>query len=416
METKPLILIVDNNHNEAENLITILEKKYETIAVYNVKDALSIFESLHMKIRIVLLNINIGDGGGVDLLKSMKKRSLLPEIVVFSDYEDIQQSVEAIKEGAYDFLITPFDDKSLLITLEKVFENLDIDGKLEEFTRKGFLDQISDLDIDKRLIVANKLILKRRLEGKAVTQEEIFTIFSPKDKQKSFIFNQIKEILNKEAIEEDRGSEKPTVLIIEDDDDTRRNLEKLLKGNYDIHLAATSTEALTLLEEIKAIDVVLLDVYLQDTTGIDLLPKIKKIRDDVEVIIMTAYREISVVVQTLKEGACDYISKPFLKVDILTTIGKALQRKYVQNVLPKIRRKLIERIPDSKKMAILSELYKIRKREEKLLRMGDIYAFFPELKQVQIPEDFVLPNHITDGGIVEFVEKMKSSIQMSAAG
>ena len=155
---------------------------------------------------------------------------------------------------------------------------------------------------------------------------------------------------------------------------------------------------------------ILLDIYLPDITGIDLLPTIKILSPHSEVIIMTAYKEIQIAITSLRNGAADYINKPFLKVDLLTTISKTLQKKYIQTVIPEIRKDLIKSLPASKRINLLNERQTLLKHQNKLLSMGEIYEYFPELKASNIAEDFLLPNQLTDQGIDQFIEKMKENI------
>lgn len=400
-KVKPLILIIDHNIKETEALSDFLSEQYEVMSVDNEQDALYIFESLQMKVRIVLLNMNTHNLDGLELIGKMREISTLPEIIAFSDYEDIGSCVDAMKDGAYDYMIKPFDRKGLLITIERVLENIDMERKFETFTRDSYLDDLVDKELDPA--ETKRLMHESHLKGETISQEKLISLFSDKKDETA------------ENTTEEAPQKKPQILIIEDEDDARLNLKIFLRDKYDAFLAENGAKAMEFINDDNfQPDIVLLDIYLPDTTGLELLPIIKEKKPTTDVIIMTAYREIHVAVKTLREGAADYINKPFLKIDLLSTIAKVLQKKYIKNIIPELREKLIHKLPHDRKIALLTERYNILKRQNKLLRMGEVYTFFPELKSSNIAEDFLLPNQLTEKGVSAFIEKLSSSSKPAA--
>ena len=397
--SKPLIVIIDDNAQEAEALSKFLSETYEIVSVENEQDALYIFESLQMKIRIVLLNMNTFKIDTLQLMSKMKEINSMPEIIAFADYEEINCCVEAMKEGAYDYMIKPFDKNGLLITIENVLENMDMESKFEEHTRSNYM---SDIDNDNfSLSEIKKLLHKKHLEGETLSQEELLKLISEKNNIDIHT-------------EETKEKEKPKILIVEDEEDARINLKIFLKKKYDPYLAKDGETALNYINDSKfKPDIILLDIYLPDTTGLELLPEIKAKKPNSDVIIMTAYREIHVAVKTLREGASDYINKPFLKIDLLSTIAKVLQKRYISNVIPELREKIIHKLPYERKITLLSERYKILKHQNKLLRMSEVYSFFPELKESNIAEDFLLPTQLTEKGIDKFIEKLSTTTKVT---
>ena len=117
-----------------------------------------------------------------------------------------------------------------------------------------------------------------------------------------------------------------TVLIVDDDLMIRSFCEDLLIANgYKTVTAKNPEECLEKLKD-ESIDIILLDVMLPGRTGLDLLPIIKKVHPEVEVIIMTAFATLENAIEAIKKGAYDYITKPF-KIDKLElTLERALEK------------------------------------------------------------------------------------------
>ncbi len=117
----------------------------------------------------------------------------------------------------------------------------------------------------------------------------------------------------------------PNILIIEDDAAFCQMLQKFLtKHDYTVHTSFTAPDAKAKFLETK-FDVVLTDLRLPDSDGISLLSDFKKINPATQVILMTGYAEVGTAVHAMKNGAYDYISKPFTPDAIVKVIENALR-------------------------------------------------------------------------------------------
>jgi two-component system response regulator HydG len=116
----------------------------------------------------------------------------------------------------------------------------------------------------------------------------------------------------------------PNILIIEDDAAFCQMLQKfLIKHSYSVEISFTAPEAKSKLQQ-NDFDLVLTDLRLPDYDGIQLLRDIKALNSSIQVILMTGYAEVGTAVKAMKEGAFDYIAKPFTPDDIVQVIQKAL--------------------------------------------------------------------------------------------
>ncbi|UBZ07836.1 sigma-54 dependent transcriptional regulator [Salegentibacter mishustinae] len=120
------------------------------------------------------------------------------------------------------------------------------------------------------------------------------------------------------------------ILIVEDDVPFGTMLKTfLIKRDYEVELVFSGAEAFKKLKE-DSFNLILSDVRLPDTSGLDILKEVKAENADTQVIIMTSYAEISMAVEAMKIGAFDYVSKPFRPESILQTIENALTHTQVQ--------------------------------------------------------------------------------------
>ena len=119
----------------------------------------------------------------------------------------------------------------------------------------------------------------------------------------------------------------PNILIIEDDAAFCQMLQKFLtKQGYKVHSSYTAPDAKKKYLN-TYFDLVLTDLRLPDYDGIQLLKDIKTTSPDTAVIVMTGYAEVGTAVTAMKQGAHDYISKPFTPDEMLLVISKALNSK-----------------------------------------------------------------------------------------
>ena len=118
---------------------------------------------------------------------------------------------------------------------------------------------------------------------------------------------------------------KPTILVVDDEFGVLQSFKMVLKDDFNVLLAATGAEALDLYNK-NAIDLILLDILLPDNNGLDLLEKLKEWDSNIEVIMITAVKDIQSAVKAIRLGAYDYIVKPFDVIEVLKTIRRALEK------------------------------------------------------------------------------------------
>ncbi|MHB8809234.1 MAG: sigma-54-dependent transcriptional regulator, partial [Desulfobulbaceae bacterium] len=125
------------------------------------------------------------------------------------------------------------------------------------------------------------------------------------------------------------------ILIVDDEPSMREFLRILLeKDGHAVHTAATGTAAIDLVTS-HDFDLIISDIRMPGMNGLELLAETKKRRPELPVIMITAYASPDDAVKAMKEGAFDYITKPFKVEEIKRVIKSATARKAVeQNGVP----------------------------------------------------------------------------------
>jgi DNA-binding NtrC family response regulator len=121
-----------------------------------------------------------------------------------------------------------------------------------------------------------------------------------------------------------------SILVIDDEEIMREILETLLtREGYQVRLASTAAEGLDLARAMP-FDAAIVDVMLPGMDGIGALDELKKIDDDLPVLMITAFASVENAIAAMKRGAYDYITKPFKNDEVLVVLRNALaQRRLV---------------------------------------------------------------------------------------
>ena len=130
---------------------------------------------------------------------------------------------------------------------------------------------------------------------------------------------------------------KDKILVADDEQSMREFLEIMLKKEgYKVSLASHGEEVVKLIDN-DLFDLVLLDIRMPKLDGISALKRIKGIAPETIVIMITAYASADTAIKAMKEGAYDYITKPFKVEEIKLIIKNALEKKNLQkeNILLK---------------------------------------------------------------------------------
>lgn len=179
------ILIIDDELSICYSLQFALEEEYDVMIASNPEEAVSLLDT--NDIRIVLLDLKLGEYSGMDLLRQIKRDYASISVIIMTAYASIETTVEAIKEGAYYYLQKPINIDELKLLLDKVVEyqklnekidylDKEVKGKynLENFIGKSpEVKKIFDLvekvkDIDSNVLITGESGTGKELIAKAI--------------------------------------------------------------------------------------------------------------------------------------------------------------------------------------------------------------------------------------------------------
>ncbi|MDY6842966.1 MAG: response regulator [Thermodesulfobacteriota bacterium] len=185
------------------------------------------------------------------------------------------------------------------------------------------------------------------------------------------------------------------ILIVEDEKDCREMLEELLTSSgFIVEAAKDGTEGIIRLEK-EEYDLVITDLMMPQVNGIDVLRTAKKINPHAQVIIVTGFASLETALQAIKEGAYDYIMKPFKLEEVVKAVNNASEKV----LLLLENADLIENLKKRHK-----ELQELRKTKVRLYREIDVIDEKMEEGQKKIDTGLVtlktiygglLPHHYT---------------------
>src|SRR5688572_8128871 len=121
----PTLLLVDDEASNLESLERIFVKEgLDVLRVGSGKEALDLVRKRH--IDVVLTDLMMPGMSGVDLLKAVRQLSGETEVIVMTAYGSVENAVEAMREGAYDFITKPLKRAHVLAVVGKVIEKLSL--------------------------------------------------------------------------------------------------------------------------------------------------------------------------------------------------------------------------------------------------------------------------------------------------
>jgi putative two-component system response regulator len=131
---------------------------------------------------------------------------------------------------------------------------------------------------------------------------------------------------------------KGAILIVEDELGPREAIRLILKPFYELRTASSGEDALKIIQN-ETINLVTLDLCMPGLSGFDVLKQIKKIKPDLEVIVITALAAMPNAQKAIRYGASDFLSKPFHVGEVLSTVRKSFERlnysSKIKDLVPK---------------------------------------------------------------------------------
>jgi signal transduction histidine kinase len=150
------------------------------------------------------------------------------------------------------------------------------------------------------------------------------------------------------------------ILVVDDEQGLREGCRRVLERfGYQVEVAATGRDGLALAQSAEY-GVVLLDVMMPDMSGIELLNEIHSRNEDVVCIIITGYATVELAVEAMKQGAYDFIAKPFSDDYLVLAVEKGLERRQLQQQARRMQQAEEEAERLTLEKAMLEELDRVK--------------------------------------------------------
>lgn len=122
----------------------------------------------------------------------------------------------------------------------------------------------------------------------------------------------------------------PTKILVIDDEESMCNFMEIMlaKAGYNVDTVVSAPEGVSMLKE-KNYDLVIADLNMPEMSGIEVLKQIRSFKKDQDLVVMTAYASVETAIEAMKQGAADYITKPFKVDEIKLTIEKIINRRHL---------------------------------------------------------------------------------------
>jgi len=134
-----------------------------------------------------------------------------------------------------------------------------------------------------------------------------------------------------------------TILVVDDEEIMREILETLLvREGYDVRVASSGAEGLELARALP-FDAAIVDIMMPGLDGIATLDELKRIDEDLNVIIITAFASVESAISAMKAGAFDYITKPFKNDEVVVVVRNAMERRRLVSENRNLRQNIQER-------------------------------------------------------------------------
>lgn len=168
-----------------------------------------------------------------------------------------------------------------------------------------------------------------------------------------------------------------TLLIVDQDEEMRETLASVLRRDYRVLRAASGEAALQIMER-EDVGLMMLDVHLPGISGFEVLKITKENYPSVEVIVISALRDLDAAVESMRHGAYHFISKDFDDEDVRALVTNASERQDLGRSLVRLRAEVAEHTdrefivgPSTATRSILDLVHKVAKLSATVLILGE---------------------------------------------
>jgi len=262
------LLVVDAEDGPRQSMRVIFKDEYDLFLAEDGPTAIKLAQE--NDIDVVVTGLRMAGMSGLEVLERLKYMNPEIEVIIMTGFETTDTVLKALRLRASDYINMPFDLATMRAAVNKAMQRhlLACEKSAARKKSSSNLEKVADLPLFKR-----------------------------------------------------RGR----LLILDGEDGPRQALRLIFEGEYDVFLAEDGLTAIELAMQ-HDIDVAVLDTLAgRELSGIKALERLKILKPDIEVIMMTAFETNDLIRESLRLGACDYINKPFDLATMRAAVSKAMQ-------------------------------------------------------------------------------------------
>jgi len=378
------VLVVDD-----ERIVCSGVEKILTRRGHNVEQALSVADAVKAVERnpafdLILADLMMPQAGGLDMVRIVKHRWPGIPVIIMTGYASIGSAIDATRAGAAGYLPKPFTPEELEAAIERVSIVMTPLPKTRPVAAplpkaKAIIDVDMPFDAAEVAAATSPEYVKhltrsdvalvdfcglgdrscKRFKAKGACQQPECPLVVAERRKKApapvaaqandfidvdmpFSFAEVAAATSESyadalgrsdmAVAGRWNPEKATgrrVLVVDDEAVAANSVRRTLnRRGFRVDEAFSGREALNrILNEMY--DLVLLDMKMPDTNGLELLPTIRKHRPTLPVVMVTGYASIDTAVEAIQRGAADYVAKPFTPEELFSAASKAIRRAMV---------------------------------------------------------------------------------------
>lgn len=388
-QEKPMtVLVVDDEAPVCASVEKILRRKGHTVEqALSVNTALSTLNG-GKTFDLVIADLMMPQAGGVELLKAMRDQKCNVPVLIITGYASISSAVEATVNGAAGYLPKPFTPDELENAVEGVIlrgpwkalegepvqedEQIDVDmpfsaREVAKATSRQYVEHLTRSDVPVAAAPVKQAaafcavgqrnckkyeksgackngecpLVNAETKKKGRTADLTAFVSDPIDVDMPFSAREVAAATCPAYMGALGRSDMPVVglwseaalgakdagkvLVVDDEAVVANSLRKIFtRKGFAVDEAFSCKEAISKVAE-RGYDMVLLDVRMPDGDGLNLLPRLKALRPDMPVVIVTGFASIDTAVKAIQTGASDYMPKPFTAEEVYALTRRVLK-------------------------------------------------------------------------------------------
>jgi len=369
---------------------------------FKVQTVNSVFDceaAFHQHEPITHLVCDVDANGALEFIKKCTQETPFLTVIAVTSNDAVEKAVEALKIGANFYLTQPLEFSSFIQVIKQSQQLTDPFVKLKAIFEARLVQHSTP---QQGLALLQQLVLKRRQQGLPVLKKEIMAFLPQFESVPVSVSHELwRQCVSFEKIQWE--TEPRRILLVEDDEGMGEGFKLILnQAGYHVAWLKLGHDIDPFIEEGNDFDVVLLDIFLPDSNGLEWIPLVKNKRPKAEIVVVTAHQLSELAVSALKSGALTFLCKPCFKTELLTTVAQAMQIHSQKQVLSELENKALPvllTLPERK--ALLDDILEFRKQQKMATTCAELLWLLPELEP-----HFKAPNELLSDSfsLSQFIE------------